>query len=372
MLCERPGAFRANLDGELDPVRRRVLERHLPECPRCQAQLEAVRANALIVARRLEVLVPSAGFPISAESAEAPVPAVPQLAFRRQLQGVIIMLIRSLAPWQRATAAAALTVLLLAALVTLPAGRALAIDFLNLFRVQRFAVVTVDPRQPFDPLAHLERLGTVHVPSRVEETTVGSLDAATAQAGIPVRHPSVLPAGFATTPRITLLPASEATFTIDRQKAERYLQSVGANRSVPPHLDGARLVLRVPAAVLLTYEGRGQPPLVVAQLASPTVTVEGRVSLAEVREFLLGVPGLPEDTRAQLRAMNDWMITLPVPVPRDRAAWREIMLNGVPALIIADNTALAGGLIWQRDGIVTAIAGPLSERQLLDVAQSLR
>ncbi|MBI2938938.1 MAG: zf-HC2 domain-containing protein [Chloroflexi bacterium] len=384
MGCERAGDLRAYVDGELDPATSARIEGHLATCAACRERLDQACASAAAVAHRLQALAPEVAALAAQEArvraviaarlqGEAGAPtARGDETDRRKWQ----MLIHALSFRQRLAVAAALLAVLLAGLAVVPAGRVAAVGFLNLFRVQRFAVIRIDSRQPFTGLTHLGQLGTVKLPPQTSPDGVGvaSLEEVEKQVGFKVKRPTVLPPGIANAPHVRVTRAVEASFTVERQKAETYLRSIGAsNPTVPARLDGARLVVRVPAAAILFYgDGNGEPRLIVAELPSPTATVEGGASLAELREFLLGLPGLPADTIAQLRAIDDWTATLPVPVPVDRAIWREVSINGTPALILADRTGLAGGVVWQRDGIVHGIGGPLTERQLLDIAQSFK
>lgn len=402
MQCETTGVFRAYLDGELDAAASSRLEQHLTACPRCQLRLEQVRANAEAVANRFRSLEPSTEtvqarqmqawarlqsgrYPERvASSGEQEVARHSSIhspgALRtrvHQLGGLLMTIANAFSVRQRAAIALALVAVLLAGVMMVPAGRAAAVGFLNLFRVQRFVAVSIDPNQPFNAFAYLNRIGKVTLPqSRPAQgsITTAPLDELGAKAGIKIRQPGALPAGVAGKPLVHAVPAAEASFTLDRQKAEAYLKSAGAaNTSVPAKYDGARLVVKVPMAVLMTYGDKdGLPQLVVGQLASPTAGAEGGATLGELREFLLSLPGLPADTVAQLRAIDDWTQTLPIPVPRDRAVWHDVSIDGTPALAVADPSAGAQGLIWQRDGIVYGVAGLFSERQLMDVARSLK
>ena len=76
---------------------------------------------------------------------------------------------------------------------------------------------------------------------------------------------------------------------------------------------------------------------------------EGGASLAELREVVLDLPGLPQ-TAAQLRAIGDWRATLPLPVPSDEVRWRSATVGGAEALSFADRTGRLNALLWQRDG----------------------
>ncbi len=413
--CAEEGALRAYLDRQLDGADTARLERHLPICPACRLQLGRVRDDAALVDQTLRCLRAPAGEDAAAREARAWAelrgrrgavswstrPKEPHSASSgasrpgratagaeqwgklfSHIGGVWAMMIQGMSGRQRAAVAAALAAVLLVGVLMMPAGQAAAIGFLSLFRVQKFAPVTIDPNRPFDGLglAYLEHLGKVTQPDRRSTDggmTTASLSELSARAGITLRKPSALPAGVADNPQVRTFPAQEASFTLDRTKAEAYLKSSGApNPSVPAKLDGARLTLKVPMAVSMTYGGKegqdGLPRLMIGQLASPSASVEGNATPAELRDFLLGLPVLPPETVAQLRAIDDWTQTVPIPVPKDRTAWREVSLNGTPALLLTDKSVGMAALIWQKDGVVTAVAGALSEREILDVALSLR
>ena len=88
--------------------------------------------------------------------------------------------------------------------------------------------------------------------------------------------------------------------------------------------------------------------------------------------FLLGLPNVPPDLARQLRSMQDWTTTLPIPVPVDRATWQETTIAGAPAYILNDNTGLGSGVIWQRDGRIIGVAGPMKATELRRIAESLK
>ena len=88
------------------------------------------------------------------------------------------------------------------------------------------------------------------------------------------------------------------------------------------------------------------------------VGVEGNVSLAELREFLLTLPDLPPETVRQLRAIEDWRTTLPIPVPVDQIAWQPVTIAGGPGLLLADDSGIgSGALLAARRAASTASAG---------------
>ncbi len=138
-------------------------------------------------------------------------------------------------------------------------------------------------------------------------------------------------------------------------------------------------MVNTPPAVLLEYRSDGAPGdtpfgfgLVVGQAGNVTAGVEGDVTLSDLREFLLGLPGLSTETMQQLRAIEDWETTLPIPIPVEQINWERATIAGSPGLLLNDNTGLGSAAIWQRDGRIFGIAGAMKARELQRVAASLR
>jgi hypothetical protein len=110
----------------------------------------------------------------------------------------------------------------------------------------------------------------------------------------------------------------------------------------------------------------------IGQAREVQVGVEGAASLEEVRAFLLSLPDLPPDLVRQLSSIQDWTSTLPIPVPIDKMTWQETNIGGAQAYILNDNTGLGSGVIWQRDGKIVGVAGPMKATDLRRVAESLK
>jgi len=114
----------------------------------------------------------------------------------------------------------------------------------------------------------------------------------------------------------------------------------------------------------------GLDGLVVVQAPAPRVYSTG-ASVREIVDYLLAQPGISANLAAQVRAIGDPSTTLPVPIPMSRAAAQPVLVQGVQGLAVGDETGVGGGVIWQRGGMVYAVAGPLRESDLLAVANSL-
>ena len=117
--------------------------------------------------------------------------------------------------------------------------------------------------------------------------------------------------------------------------------------------------------------GQGVPALVVGRAVAPTVDSAG-VPFATARDYLLSLPGLPDDVAAQLRGFTDDATTLPLPVPDGLVASSTAEVGGVPATVLSSRDATMAGVVWVDDGIATAVAGSLSTDEVLAVARGLQ
>jgi hypothetical protein len=113
------------------------------------------------------------------------------------------------------------------------------------------------------------------------------------------------------------------------------------------------------------------PTLVVGQAKAPVVTSDG-VTVDQLRTYLLQQPGVSPQLAAAIRAIGDPASTLPVPVPAELAVSHPVTVQGVQGLFIGDNTGIASAIIWQKDGMMFEVIGSFTERQALDVANSMR
>jgi hypothetical protein len=288
--------------------------------------------------------------------------------------------------WRVAMSGLAVALLLMLVLGT-PQGRGAAAQFLAQFRSERFAAVALSSGQIANieqTLSELQHVGRISgIDTAPEPRAVASVAEASQRVGFPVLEPdpATLPAGISGTPaEVRVLPAHQVRFTFDLDRARAYYQSLGRNDvSLPERFDGSSLVVNTPPAVLLEYHSADAPVdtsfgfgLVVGQAGMVTVDVEGGVTLKELREFLLGLPGLSPETVQQLRAIEDWETTLPVPIPVEQMHWERATIAGSPGLLLNDNTGLGSAALWQRDGRIFGIAGGMTARELRRVAESLR
>ncbi len=276
----------------------------------------------------------------------------------------------------------------LALVVTLTPFGALADEFVNRFRVQQFAAITV----PMETLAALTAQAEMLPPEQREAmhqeleqiaqftTTfdegslreVSSLDEATAVLGRKPATPHELPANVSgVSPRFFVGDAGTASVTIDVARAREMLARLGiqfASLPDPADTPTVTVTLNVPASAAQVYEN-GDQKLVVAEMDSPELLLPETIDPELLREDLLSLPGLPPELVAQIRAVRDWRETLIIPVPAD-ATTRQVTLHGVSGLLIEASEGSA--VLWQKDGVLHAVGGTVDGVTALSVAESVR
>lgn len=416
------GAWRAWLDDEPadGASEASILSDHLDACTACQQAVADLQEARDLAAATLLPLAPAAvpsadavalarerlawrqrqlhRQPVALPAAAATIPLEPQhprqpaatLTLSNSQEPTPMSQARTHSPlfarWRLAASGLA-AALALTLLVGTEDGRAIAAQFLAQFRSERFTVVTVPTGMSEHPFEALAGLGTISGNPDARGEPVASVAEASQQVGFPVKQadPATLPANVSATPSsIQVMQASQFRFTFDQDRARAYLEANGGQGvTLPAKFHGASLVVSVPDVVLMEHGSTqadgarsAQPGLIVGQARALEVTAEGGtggdVSLDEMRDFLLSLPGLPPETVRQLRAIQDWRTTLPIPVPADSVAWQETTIGGSQGLILNDNSGIGSAAIWQQDGRVYGVAGALKANDIQRIANGLK
>jgi hypothetical protein len=403
MPCPDLGALRASLD-DAPGGTAAALRDHVVGCAACTDTLTDLRRNAELAAPAIALTGPDSPLPPAAVQAAlerleqrrarrlAAQSAATAEAARRPAGDASPAVTAPPSPARltrlsrraRAMAAALVAAVVLTGLIATPGGRAAAAGFLAEFRSQRFAVVSLDRSQVMQLNAAVAQLVETGVFTADRGELYGIAEPAPAHdlaeasriAGFEVQpvSRSALPRGVAATPeRILAGGPHTVRITFDRAKALAWFQRNGQPQvSIPERFDGAQLIVKVPAIVVQEYAGSdGAPRLLVGKAGTIGLDANGGASLAELRDLVLRLPGLPRETVAQLRAISDWRTTLPLPVPADQARWRRATVHGAEALGFTDPSGKLHALLWQRGGQIWGVAGAISSREALDVAGSL-
>jgi hypothetical protein len=91
-----------------------------------------------------------------------------------------------------------------------------------------------------------------------------------------------------------------------------------------------------------------------------------------MEDYLLSLPGISPGLAGAVRALKDPTTTLPIPVPIEYASSKTVSVQGVQGVLVGDNTGAGAGVVWIKNNLVYAVAGPLKEADVLSVANGLR
>src|SRR3954468_4174310 len=331
---------------------------HVAGCPQCLRGLAAARQDAAVAAAAMSTAVDSDVDAAWRRFAVASAPArtaVPARAGR----------------WR--TALRSPVVAALGVVVVLGgAGAAAAADWLQIFRTEQVAAVPVSTTD-LVALPDLSAYGDLQVVSEPDVREVADGAAAREATGLDVPQVDALPPGVTGSPSYTVGGQLVAEFTFSADRAAQAAATAGETLpSPPPGLDGSRFRLVAGRGLAEVWsEARGIPALVVARVTAPTAFSSG-VPLDTARDYLLSLPGLPDDLAAQLRTFAGDGSTLPLPIPAQFATSSSTEVDGHPATVVATRDGSITGVVWVSDGVVTAVAGSLTEDEVVGVAEGLR
>lgn len=339
---------------------------HVAGCPVCLSGLAAAREDSAVIGAALSVeLTPK----MDAGDVDA---GWSRLARAAAVEGH--RRVTAAVPprrWRAALRSPAVAAVAVVALVT-GAGAAAAAEWLQIFRTEQIAPVTVT-HADLVALPDLSAYGEVEVIAEPDVREVADAAAAAEATGLTVPQVSELPRGVTGEPAFKVGDQVSAVFTFSAEKAAQAAAAAGeAPPATPPGLDGSQFRLVAgPGLAAVWSEARGLPALLVARAVAPTAYSSG-IPFETARDYLLSLPGLPEDVASQLRSFSGDGTTLPLPVPSGQMTSSAADIGGVPATVLTSRDGLMAGVVWVDDGVVTVVAGSLSAGEVVSVARGLR
>lgn len=261
------------------------------------------------------------------------------------------------------------SVLLLAVVFSFPSVRAAASDFLGMFRVQKFAAISVSPER----LELLERLaeqelspGSFEILDEPgeEKYPINSIEEGEALTRIDMRTISTL----GEPEDIYVLDGGSGRLTVDLEGARAIMEAVGADpQLLPDSLDGKSV--HVSISDLVRQEWSDGTSL--TQGESPYAEYPADVQPAVLGEALLQVLGVEPDAARSMAQSIDWTSTFLLPIPQGIATFSEVSVDGTTgAAMTAINEEPA--VLWHKDGKVHVLTGPKSIDELVALAGSLQ
>ena len=270
---------------------------------------------------------------------------------------------------QRKYAFATAMVMFLIVLFAFPGVRAAASDFLGLFRVQKFAPISVSPQQ----LAMLEQIAEQGlVPGELtmneepsEPQKVESLDAAAASAGF---FPRTF-ADLGQPENIMVMQGGSGRLTVNLANARAILEAAGIDPLLlPDSLDGQP----VDATMYASVDQSWADGTMLMQTPSPQIDYPDDVDPTVLGEALLQLMGLSPDEAHAMAQEIDWTSTLVVPVPQTAFTFSEVRVDGTSGMALTSIQDGQSGLVWQKDGVVYFLTAPGTTEDLLKLADSLK
>lgn len=393
------GKLMAYLEGQLDAGRTGRLTRHLEGCARCREQLIRLDRQRQWLAGRLAMLEP--GPEVKFPSLEETAGRFHERIHLTSTQEEIPMF------WQRQwkshrvswLSAAAVVVVVLA--LTFQPVRTLAFSFLELFRMNKVAVVEYDSHRMADTIGRRslqERFGVLfqeHFKMEQEprQEVVAGLEDLSRRCGYPVRLPA-LPAGWET----RLLHQSQAcsVITLDRQLLQAIRDELEImDLDLPDGAGQVSLRLMVPDAAFILL---GPPPLpalgggaggreqrpdrrafsqvcTLIQLPGPSVTSSYPVDIQRLGGIYLQMLGFTPEEVTSLNSQIDWATTMVMPIPYGFGQIKQVPVDGVTGILLAPSAEspfkTPRFLLWVREGRVYGLSGFNGEEELLELANSM-
>ncbi|HEY6185483.1 MAG TPA: zf-HC2 domain-containing protein [Terriglobales bacterium] len=400
MTCLHDGILRARLDGELAGEELNEVDQHLATCNNCRAHFEKLSANTTRTYDLLTSLSPVEGNTTNS--------AVAYAQFRNQFVTIAerkpSWADRLFAPRWRPVWGLVSAVVVIAILIGIDPIRGWSQRVLALLRVQKIAVVSIDPAtlvsgsetdpKPYKLINQFFSDNVIVTINPGKPDVVTSVSKATQLAGYPVRAISSLGA-----PQAVLVRGETAfQMTVDRDRIETLLDGIGrSDIQIPESANGALIAVHIPKIVVSTY---GDCPAPVTdthdqalverkarqliklstnctyfiQAGSPMVSVPPNLNMSEIAEAVLQLAGMSASEAHSFCQTVDWSSTMVVPIPRNSSSHETVTVDGVEGTLITENLSDGNrySLLWIKNGVVHSLAGHGSSSDALALAASLR
>ena len=274
----------------------------------------------------------------------------------------------------RKTILGSITLLVALVLVaSFPATRALASEFLGIFRVAKFAPISVSPQQ----LAFLEEVMENNeglFPGEMvfdEDPEPGrefnTLSEAAAwysegsEYGAPIRTMDGASGIYGET-------GGEGTLTVNLENARKLLEAANIDPMLlPDSLDGQDVSATVNRTIIQEFDGVG-----FVQMQSPEINYPVGVNPAPIGEALLTLLGMESADAKRLSRNIDWATTLIMPIPTEFATFSEVQIDGTTGVAIEAIDGSGVTMMWQSGGMVHILTGDgLETDDLLDMVDEM-
>ncbi|HWF90658.1 MAG TPA: zf-HC2 domain-containing protein [Terriglobales bacterium] len=397
MTCLNDGILRAHLDRELSSSEMEEVERHLEGCADCRALSGKLQAENASAQNLLSALASSGD-----EKGTDPATAYAQFRTQFMTRKSKTLRERLFAPRWRPVWGLATVAILVAVLVGVGPARLWAQKVLAMLRVQKIAVVSIDPSiltrnneadpQSYKLINQFFSDNVIVTMKAGKPDRFSSVNEAAQKAGYPIRMISDLGA-----PQNVLVSGETAfQMTVNRDRLETLLSEIGrSDIQIPESADGALIAVHIPKVSVSAYgdcpaneeagtrNAQPQTPhahkaypncILLVQAPSPTISVPPNLNMAEIAEAALELAGMgPSEARSFCQTV-DWTSTLVVPIPRNSSSYEPVTVDGVAGTLITETSERGNrySLLWVKDGMIHSLMGQGSSSDAMNLAASLQ
>jgi hypothetical protein len=405
MTCLDEGILRARLDGELSAVELDEVDRHIASCSDCRTYFEKLSTDSTRMQGWLGNLVPGGSGPAN--------PAIAYAQFQNRLAAEeprLSWVGRLFAPRWRPAWGLAAAAAVVAILVGIDPVRGWSQRVLALLRVQKIAVVSIDPstlvsgndadQRPYKLVNQFFSDNVVVTIDPGKPEVVSSVSQAGKLAGYSVRTVGNLAA-----PQ-TVLVRGETAFqmTVNRDRVETLLDEIGrSDIQIPESANGALIAVHIPKIVVSMYgdcpdwqknAGSGVQSREQAmaerkrelfakvntnctyfvQAGTPMVSVPPNLNMTEIAEAALELAGMSSSEAHSFCQTVDWSSTMVVPIPRNSSSYETVTVDGVEGTLITETIPQGSrySLLWIKNGVIHSLGGQGNSSDALALAASLR
>ncbi|MBA3946539.1 MAG: anti-sigma factor [Herpetosiphonaceae bacterium] len=289
------------------------------------------------------------------------------------------------------------TIAIIAGLLAVPSVRALANQFLQVFRVKQVLFVPTDlnhlAQTKGDVLRSFDKRALFTTPPTVinhpaPARTVGSLNAASQSVGFTAQQLHTFPS-TPTSTEIRVYDHMVGRFQVNVPVARQLLTALDVHDvTLPDALGTTPTTIDVPPSLHTTYAGAGYT-LQLHQGVSPSATLPDGVDLSQLGRAMLRLSGMDAAQADALSKQVDWKSTFVFPFPANTNNIHPVTIGGGQGLLMGSphgqESAKAGSkpstdtgahwqLLWQHADRFYLLegSGQLTEVDIVAAANSVR
>lgn len=380
MTCMDDGILRARLDGELPGAELANVNQHLTSCAGCNARFEKLRAETALTGDLLTTLGTAAN-----DSAVSPGVAYAHFRSQHANPDRPRWISRLFVPRWRPAWGLAATVIIVAMFVGVNPMSTWAQRVLAMLRVQKIAVVTIEPRtlmsngetnsRPYQLINQFIADNVVVTMDPGKPRMAANVTDAAQLTGYPIRTIESLGA-----PQNILVNGETAfQMNLNRDRIEALLGEVErSDIHIPESANGALIAVHIPKVAISMYGDcrthHADNCTYLAQAPSPTVSIPPDLNMSEIAEAALELAGMDSGEAHSFCQTVDWSSTLVVPIPRNTGSYETVTVDGVEGTLITETLPQGNrySLLWVKDGVIQSLTGHGSSSDALALAASLQ